>query len=60
MTSRQWNHMISMVNLGRPRSEAEKDFTEEEMKIFDSMTAELAEMRKTDPKAAFWPVESDW
>ena len=52
--------MISMVNLGRPRSEAEKDFTEEEMKIFDSMTAELAEMRKTDPKAAFWPVESDW
>ncbi len=52
--------MISMVNYGRPRSEAEKYFNEEEMKIFDSMTEQLAEMRKENPKAAFWPVESDW
>lgn len=52
--------MIRMVNEGDQRSEVEKHFNKEEMKIYDSMCAELAEMRKTNPKAAFWPVESDW
>ena len=32
----------------------------EEERIFNNMVKELAEMRKKDPKAAFWQVEKDW
>lgn len=32
----------------------------EEERVFNNMVKELAEMRKKDPKAAFWPVEKDW
>ena len=60
LTSRQWNLMIRMANEGDPREKAERFFTEEEMELFDSMVAELAEMRKEHPGAAFWPVETDW
>jgi hypothetical protein len=60
MDSRKWNHMIRMVNDNDPRSKAEKEFLEEEMTIFDNMKAELAEMRRENPRAAFWPVETDW
>ena len=60
MNSREWNLMISMVNYGYPREEVSAYFSEEKMKIYDDMKAELDEMRKTNPKAAFWPVELDW
>lgn len=60
ISARQMNLMIRMVNDGDSREEAQKHFSKEEMKIYDSMVAELAEMREKDPRAAFWPVESDW
>ena len=41
-------------------SEVSAYFSEEKMKIYNDMKAELDEMRKTNPKAAFWPVELDW
>ncbi len=59
MNARAWNLMIRMVNDGNSREEAEKHFSPEEMKSFDNMCEELAEMREKDPRAAFWPVESD-
>lgn len=59
MNSRQWNLMIRMVNDGTPRTEVEKHFSSEQMKIYDSMCSELNELRKTEPNAAFSPVESD-
>ena len=60
MSARQWNLMIRMINDGDPREEAEKHFSEEEMEVYDRMIAELAELRKNNPNAAFSPVESDW
>lgn len=60
LTSRQWNRVIRMANENRPREEAIKLLTEEELEQFDSAVAELAEMRKEHPGAAFWPVETDW
>lgn len=52
--------MIRMVNDGDSRAEAKKHFSKEDMKIFDNMSAQLAELRKQDPETAFDPVESDW
>ena len=52
--------MIAMVNYGYPRTQVEEHFTEEEMKIYDNMVAQLAEERKKNPEAAFYPVETDW
>ena len=60
LTSRQWNCVIRMANENRPREEAIKLLTEEELEQFDSAVAELAEMRKEHPGAAFSPVETDW
>lgn len=59
MNSRQWNLMIRMINEGDSREEAEKVFSKEDMRIFDNMTAQLAELRKENPNAAFSPVESE-
>ena len=60
MEARQWNLMIRMVNENVSRSEAEKKFSEEEMKIYDEMVADLAKLREKHPEAAYSPVESDW
>ena len=60
MTSRQWNRVLRMANDNRPREEAVKILTKEELEEYDSAVADLAELRKTNPKAAFWPVETDW
>ena len=60
MEARQWNRMIWMVNNNIPRSEAEKEFSEEEMKTYDKLVSDLAELRKKHPEAAYSPVESDW
>ena len=51
--------MIRMINEGDSREEAEKVFSKEDMRIFDNMTAQLAELRKENPNAAFSPVESE-
>ena len=48
-----------MINDGDPREVAEKHFSPEEMKVYDRMFDELAELRKNNPNAAFSPVESD-
>lgn len=61
MTSERWNRFINFVNNGRPMSELDPPIQgKEEERIFNNMVKELAEMRKKDPKAAFWPVEKDW
>lgn len=60
MDSRQWNLMIRMINDGDPRTKVAEHFSKEEMKTFDKMSAQLAELRKKNPKAAFSPVETDW
>lgn len=61
MNSREWNLMIRMVNDGDPRTEVEKHFPKKkDMEIYDKMNAQLKELRKDNPKAAFWSVESDW
>ena len=61
MTSERWNDLIYAVNNDIPKEKVEPPIiTEEESRIFDNMVKELAEMRKDDPKAAFWPVEKDW
>ena len=60
MSARQWNLMIAMVNDDSSRKEVEKHFSKEEMEIYDRMYAEFAELRKSNPNAAFSPVESDW
>ncbi len=61
MTSERWNDLIYAVNNDIPKDKVKPPITtEEESRIFDNMVKELAEMRKDDPKAAFWPVEKDW
>lgn len=60
MDSRQWNLMIRMVNDGDPRAEVEKHFSKEDMKKYENMRSELAELRKDNPDVAFLPVELDW
>ncbi len=60
MDARQWNLMIRMVNDEDPREEVEKHFSKEAMKTYDKMRAQLDELRKKNPKAAFYPVETDW
>ena len=61
MTSDRWNQFINFVNNGRPVSELDPPIQgKEEERVFNNMVKELAEMRKKDPKAAFWPVEKDW
>ena len=42
------------------KKEAEKELSPEELKLFTEISNELNEARKTDPKACFWPVESEW
>ena len=49
-----------MANDNRPREDAEKILNKDELELYDSAVAELAEMRKDHPGAAFWPVETDW
>ena len=58
--SRQWNLVLRMANDNRPREDAEKILNKDELELYDSAVAELAEMRKDHPGAAFWPVETDW
>lgn len=61
MSSRRWNQFIAFVNNDRPKTELKPPIqNEEEDRIFNNMVRELKEMRKDDPKAAFWPVETDW
>ena len=61
MTSERWNDFIYAVNNDIPKEELKPPIAnEEESRIFDNMVRELAEMRKDDPKAAFWPVEKEW
>ena len=61
MTSERWNQFIWYVNNNRPKEELNPPIAnEEENRIFDSMVKELEEERKDNPKAAFWPVETDW
>ena len=60
MDSRTWNLMIMMINNKEPRAKAEQLFSKKELKVFDSMNAQLTELRKSNPSAAFSPVETDW
>ena len=61
MDYRRWNQFISYVNYGMSKESLNPPIqNEEEDRIFDNMAKELEEMRKTNPKAAFWPVENDW
>lgn len=61
LSSGDWNLMIRLINDNESRKKAAEFFSEEQLvKYFDPMKKELKEMRKEDPKAAFWPVESDW
>ena len=59
-TSRQWNRVLRMANDNTPREVAIKILNKDELELYDSAVAELAEMRKEHPGAAFWPVETDW
>lgn len=60
MNSCKTNIMIMMINERKPRTEVEKHFTKEEIKIYDEMNAQLKELRKDDPKVNFSPIESEW
>ena len=61
MDYRRWNQFISHINYGMSKASLNPPIQNaEEDRIFDDMEKELAEMRKTNPKAAFWPVENDW
>lgn len=60
MNSRQWNLMIRMVNDGDSREKVKKFFSGKDLEKFDNMRAQLARERKKNPKAAFYPVETDW
>jgi hypothetical protein len=60
MNSKDYNHIIRMANRGTSKKEAEKELSPEELKLFTEISNELNEARKTDPKACFWPVESEW
>lgn len=59
MDAKRWNYLISLVNADNPADSLKDELTEEEMRIYRNMERELAELRKTNPKAAFWPVEND-
>lgn len=60
MNAKQWNLMIRMVNDGNAKTEVQRYFSKEDMKIYSNMCKELMEIRKKDPKAMLSPVESDW
>lgn len=60
MTPERWNDFIYAVNNNIPKEELKPPIANErENRIFDNMVKELAEMRKKNPKAAFWPVEKE-
>lgn len=60
MNSKNWNRLIGLVNQGNPPEKLEGSLSEEEMKAYKELYAELMELRKKNPKAVFWPVENDW
>lgn len=61
ISSRRWNQLINAVNSDIPKYKVNPPIqNEEESRVFDNMVKELAEMRKDNPKAAFWPVETEW
>lgn len=61
ISSRRWNQLINAVNHGTPKDQVKPPIQNgEESEIFDDMVKELAEMRRDNPKAAFWPVETEW
>lgn len=61
ISSFRMNQFIRHVNNNMPKETLDPPIqNEEEDKMFDDMVKELAEWRKTDPNAGFWPVESDW
>ena len=60
MNAKRWNELIGMVNAGNSFESVKSDLSEKEAKIYRNMEKELAEMRGKDPKAAFYPVESEY
>lgn len=60
MNSKSWNRLIGLVNQGNPPEALEGSLNAEEMEAYRSMYKDLMELRKKDPKAAYWPVENDW
>lgn len=60
MDSKRWNDFIYCVNNNLPQDTIKPPIeSPEEQRIFDNMKKELAEMRKTRPQAAFYPVEKE-
>ncbi len=60
MTGKRWNQFIDFVNCGRPVTELNPPIrNREEKRIFNELVKELAELRKRDPKAAYWPVDTE-
>lgn len=61
ISEKRWNQIIDFVNANKPKSELEPPIqNEREDKLFDSMEKELAEKRKTNPKASFAHVDFEW
>lgn len=56
----RYNYILSAVNVGDSPDSIEPALNAGERKLFEDLTNELAEYRKTDPKAAFWPRELDY
>ena len=58
---RRMNQIIRAVNAGKPKFEINPPLQEgRESEYFDNLEKELADIRKKDPNANFWPVESEW
>ena len=62
MSAKDYNFMVRCANDETPRDFVVKTgrFSKEQMEHYDDMLSKLKEERKTYPKAAYGPVESEW
>ena len=57
INGRRWNQLILAVNDDMTPDQIKPELNEGELFVYQNMQKELARYRKTNPKAAFSPVE---
>lgn len=60
MRSDRWNLIIMFVNYNTPIDKVRSALSQDEFEEYARMRSQLQEDRKSDPKATYWPIESDW
>lgn len=58
--SNRWNLIVMAVNDGDPKDSITPALNDNERDLYDALSADLAEVRKTYPRACLGPREKEW